>query len=113
MRLTDLKPRWIGVPNWSLPGRPYYIGVTFLCPHCDPNLPEHGPNRRQRLSAMFWPHIDPTGVNAEFPMNFQRNETQWDRWPTTDTFETLTLTPSIDVSAHGHWHGHIINGEIR
>lgn len=26
---------------------------------------------------------------------------------------TLTLTPSVDASKHGHWHGFITNGEIR
>jgi len=25
----------------------------------------------------------------------------------------LTVTPSIDASASGHWHGRITNGEIR
>ena len=25
----------------------------------------------------------------------------------------LTVTPSIDASASGHWHGFITNGEIR
>ncbi len=31
-----------------------------------------------------------------------------------DTFETLTLTPSIDanVDIAGHWHGFITNGEV-
>jgi hypothetical protein len=28
------------------------------------------------------------------------------------TFEDLTLTPSIDVSAAGHWHGFITNGDV-
>ncbi len=28
-------------------------------------------------------------------------------------FETMTITPSIDASASGHWHGFITNGEIR
>lgn len=26
-------------------------------------------------------------------------------------FETLTVSPSIDASASGHWHGNITNGE--
>jgi hypothetical protein len=30
-----------------------------------------------------------------------------------DTFETLTLSPSIDASPAGHWHGFIQNGEVR
>lgn len=28
-------------------------------------------------------------------------------------FNTLTVTPSIDASASGNWHGFITNGEIR
>jgi hypothetical protein len=32
----------------------------------------------------------------------------WQR--TGETFETLTLTPSVDCSAWGHWHGFITNG---
>lgn len=28
------------------------------------------------------------------------------------TFEALSVTPSIDASASGHWHGFITNGEI-
>jgi hypothetical protein len=28
-------------------------------------------------------------------------------------FESMSITPSIDASASGHWHGHVTNGEIR
>jgi hypothetical protein len=28
------------------------------------------------------------------------------------TFETISVTPSLDGSAGGNWHGHITNGEI-
>ena len=34
----------------------------------------------------------------------------WKR--TGENFETLTLTPSVDASAEGHWHGFITNGNI-
>jgi len=30
-----------------------------------------------------------------------------------NTFDAMTVTPSIDASASGHWHGFITNGEIR
>jgi hypothetical protein len=33
----------------------------------------------------------------------------WQR--TGETFETLTLAPSIDCSKWGHWHGLITNGD--
>lgn len=29
-----------------------------------------------------------------------------------DDFTTMSVTPSIDASASGDWHGHITNGEI-
>lgn len=29
-----------------------------------------------------------------------------------NSFETLTLEPSCDFSASGHWHGRITNGEV-
>jgi hypothetical protein len=28
-------------------------------------------------------------------------------------FATMSVTPSLDASASGHWHGFITNGEIR
>ena len=38
------------------------------------------------------------------------------RWQRTgDTFETISLSPSIDASSAdcgGHWHGWITNGEV-
>ncbi len=27
-------------------------------------------------------------------------------------FATMTVTPSLDASAAGHWHGHVTSGEI-
>lgn len=40
-----------------------------------------------------------------------KNDTAW-TMSSTD-FETLTVTPSIDAEAAGHWHGHITAGEIK
>lgn len=34
----------------------------------------------------------------------------WKR--TGETFDTLTLTPSINAEAAGHWHGFITNGDV-
>lgn len=115
MNLTDLKPHWIAPSNWAYKDRPYYIGLSFLCPHCSPELPEHGPTRRQRLAVSFWPHIDPTGVRAEM-------EAKYPGWYhkvgephariSGETFETITLEPSIGFESFGHWHGRITNGRI-
>jgi len=42
---------------------------------------------------------------------WRAREPAWDRQG--DTFDTLTLLPSIDFSGKGHWHGHITNGVIQ
>ncbi len=47
-----------------------------------------------------------------FPDGHKQESVRWTR--SGDTFETLTLTPSVDAASHGvgHWHGFITNGEI-
>jgi uncharacterized protein DUF6527 len=110
MKLTELSPRW-----FTIPGRIGPVGFTFLCPHC----------RNVRLAVAFhpaldggdpvslspsnlWPHMRPkdTGENISIvPPGIH-----WNR--TGDTFETINLTPSLDASNSGHWHGFITNGEI-
>lgn len=75
----------------------------------DPSVPpDPGAVRstKQRLSVSFdlaldgQPHVPDVAPDARW----------WHR--TGDTFETLTLTPSIDASAYGHWHGFITRGEV-
>lgn len=68
------------------------MGVTFECPtHRDTFC---------RLGVMF---ANPVDGGAVCPARHH-----WQR--TGETFETLTLTPSIN--AVDHWHGHINNGEV-
>jgi hypothetical protein len=100
MKLTDLNPRWIGVHGWSSDSV-FHIGVTFDSPL----------RSGQRLAALFTPPIDPAGLTAkhEWGVPFPEQK-HWQR--SGDTFATLTLSPSLDFSASGEWHGHIINGEI-
>lgn len=108
MKLTELDPRWFTFHGWAS-ASPFRVGMTFLCPHC----------RNERLGVLFDKPIDPDNValspTAGFdydPVKFGAglNMRVWNR--TGDTFETLTLTPSIDGSGVGHWHGFITNGEI-
>jgi hypothetical protein len=54
-----------------------------------------------QLTREFHEH---TGRFADQPMK------RWHR--SGETFETLTLTPSIDTSEHGHWHGNVTDGEV-
>lgn len=108
MRLTELEPRWVG---FTIPEGTARIGVGFLCPHC----------KDQRLVVFFRPFIDPSDIvrlalwklpDAPDPNTGVIRPVHW--WARTgEDFDTLTLTPSVDASNHGHWHGFIQNGEIR
>ncbi len=97
MRLVDLNPRWSGLSG------PIFDGVTFDCPHC----------KVQRIGITFTPPIDPNGLWNKIvqPTYFDRNV--WQRG-FGDTFETLTITPSVNakIDVAGHWHGYITNGEV-
>lgn len=98
MRLTDLEPRWI---TFSSNGA--RCGLTFLCPHC----------RTARLGAWF--HDPYCGVGypvSEWPL-FMLQHPDLKFWARTgEDFDTLTLSPSVDASSVGHWHGTITNGEV-
>ena len=106
MRLIDLAPRWFTIPQCA-PGIDVRIGLTFLCPHC----------RTQRLGVQFTPPLDREGVFATLGIKWPFGDGPvWQREG--DTFETITLTPSIDASGReridfdGHWHGFVRNGEV-
>jgi hypothetical protein len=101
MKLTDLNPRWIGTGGEGISDKdgnpvPYTHGVAIMfdCPcgcksdcviEFEPTL-ESGPSPRQDG------HV-------------------WHREG--DTFETLTLTPSIQRVGGCAWHGFITNGEVK
>lgn len=94
INLVDLEPKWVGNASWQ-------YGISFLCPCC----------KKQRLSISFEPVINPPewmqrGISGGKPEGVPL----WKRTGT--TFETLTLDPSMDFSASGHWHGNIINGKV-
>jgi hypothetical protein len=108
--LDDLQPRWVG-GRYGEPSR-HGMGVGFGCPCC------RGTARATRLVVYFANPVD-GGPPADdsFDHGFAEVDgalhNQHPRWTRAgDTFETLTLTPSIDASAHGHWHGFITCGTI-
>lgn len=101
MKLTDLNPRWIGLHGWSSDSI-FYIGLTFDSPF----------RKGQRLAVLFTPPIDPDGLMARYGWGLLfPDQKHWQR--SGDTFDTLTLSPSLDFSKHDEWHGHITNGEIK
>lgn len=107
MKLVDLDPHWIGLKGW-VASDPFYVGVSFLCPHCPVDASEHGKHRRRRLAVNFWPPIDPYDWLSRIikPPAIGHTRVRG------ETFDTLTLSPSIGFDNIGHWHGHIIDGKI-
>lgn len=106
MRLTDLNPRWVGAGGEGVTrdGQPvperHGIGVTFDCPcGCD--------------SPVFVPFANP--LDGGKPHLSRDADPAWQR--TGDTFETLTLVPSIQRVAYKQggcvWHGFVTDGEVR
>ena len=99
MRLTELEPRWIH-PNL----------FVFLCPHCkqwlltckNAVLSEH------EQFDLFEKTLGDDWNKLIVPANADCS------WTITgNSFDDYSVSPSIDASAAGHWHGHITNGEIK
>ena len=107
MKLTDLEPRWIH-PNV----------FVFLCPHCRKillsckNVQMSHKSQREIFEKEF-------GENWSDVVVWSKPEQAWSISGSvpTDTraafIMDLTVTPSIDASASGHWHGTITNGECQ
>lgn len=96
MKLLNLNPSW---EHWS--GREGRIGINFDCP-------VH--KKTHRVHVHFANPLD-----GEKPV--ERNHL-WTR--TGDSFDTLTLTPSVDYTKYDNgtvrdlscWHGFVSNGEV-
>lgn len=115
MRLTELDPRW-----FAEPGR-HGQGVTFRCPHCQDTTrdvyiavafanPLDGASPISLTPSTLWPTLSPRPDRSADPMTVPPGA-HWTREG--DAFATLTITPSVDASKSGHWHGFITTGEIR
>lgn len=123
MRLIDLDPRWL----LDASGR--RVGFIFISPKqiarhdgtsnpvpwrqtCFPfATPLH-----DQEPAVWKAMADLAGSDGEF--DFWQACNQGCGWKITGgienaTFETMTVTPSLDGSAGGLWHGFITNGEIK
>ena len=89
MRLADLDPGWFSTES----GRRGQ-GIHFLCPHC----------KNTHIIVLFSNPIDggPASIGEDLC------KPRWLR--TGDTFDTLTISPSIN--SPGHWHGWVKNGEV-
>jgi hypothetical protein len=98
VRLINLEPRW-----FCLEAGGARVGLTFDCPHC----------LAQRLGVAFHRQghaaIEDVYIRAHHGGN--PDGFIWELNSGED-FENLTLTPSIDASKSGHWHGFISGGEV-
>jgi hypothetical protein len=88
-----------------------HLGITFLCPHCHTvrlgiafaNPPGGGVQHSLETTSLMW-HVHEART-FDVPPGFH-----WHREG--EDFETMSLTPSVDASKSGHWHGCITNGEV-
>jgi hypothetical protein len=110
MKLSTLEPRWITLSQWASDD-PFYIGVSFLCPHCKVGpCPTCGKDQGHRLAVNFWPPIDPKQLMGRVFDPIPDNGGH--RRVSGETFDTLTLMPSIGFDNPPHFHGTITNGEV-
>lgn len=102
-RLIDLAPRWLEHDGQR-------IGFMFISP-ARPDFWQ---------TCMFAPterRVQRAAIAALIPREQDRCQVQMcnpaARWTaSTDDFATMSVTPSIDGSAGGLWHGFITNGQI-
>lgn len=101
MKLSELEPRWLSDNVF-----------VFRCPHCRNtwlSCKNAVISTGDQIDMFQAADLDPTGPRyAVVPM---RQDVIW-QWDSRD-FATMSVTPSIDASASGHWHGHITQGQIR
>jgi hypothetical protein len=100
MRLSELNPRWLSADVFSF-DCPHCRKVTLLC---------------KRIPLSFQDQVKLVNAAPEddedWPIDFIPMKVDC-VWSITGDFGSMTVTPSIDASASGHWHGFITNGEIR
>lgn len=109
-RLIELDPRYL-----EKEGR--RVGFTFLCPCCLKNRltcfsePTSFKDQVQTMhSAMKTVPED----EDDWPIDWVPSRTDYG-WKISnlEDFNITSVTPSIDASASGNWHGYITAGEIK
>jgi hypothetical protein len=100
MRLTELSPQWLDEAQTLF---------VFLCPHCRveylscKNVVMLAKEQRLLFEKAFGPDENLMVVGSEPDCAWQMSSKD---------FENMSITPLLDASKSGHWHGHITNGEI-
>jgi len=112
VKLTDLKPRRI-----------HPCMFIFLCPHCREiwlactTVPFMFKHQRELFEKEFgddWPFkVVPANPDFAWTVSSWWNSQTPNEIAEEEIFMSLSVTPSIDASASGHWHGFITQGEIK
>jgi len=99
MKLIELQPEWL------IPGKVF----IFMSPsgHKDWLLCKNIPMSMKEQFALFQDEYLRYKGRTVVPM---KEDVCWN---IEGNFEDLTVTPSIDASASGNWHGWITKGEIK
>lgn len=106
MRLSELEPRWL----INEPGRQLFV---FRCP--GPCCKERRrwlscKNFRMKLSEQI-DLFEAAGLEGSKVVVPMKADVCW-KITRAESWDTLTVSPSIDASPSGDWHGHIKNGGI-
>jgi hypothetical protein len=99
MKLTELEPEWLS-PDVFIFKSPSGHGDLLTCKRVPMSM-------RDQYELIY-------KENPKFkgkPVVMTVESMAW-RFAGND-FETMTVTPSIDASASGNWHGFIVNGGIK
>ena len=105
MRLVDLEPRWFA--HGDIP----HAVFVFKCPHCCTTAR----NVRLSCTVVAMKASDQQDIfNAAYGKDAVVVGCKFLGWTMKNgpSFETMSITPSLDASASGHWHGFITNGNI-
>lgn len=106
MKLTELEPRWIH-PNLFVFRCPHCRSVFLACKNVHMKMGEQFDLYEKEFGTPWSDMVVPAdsdfswAISGSIPAD-----------PKSAFAGDLTVTPSIDASASGHWHGHITNGEI-
>lgn len=111
MKLTDLEPRWLIKDGQR-------VGFIFRSPTrqtCWQSCFLASPPRREQWE-LFRQTLGVTNSEDSPRPDVQgcREGTHWTITPSIEMadFASLSVTPSLDGSAGGNWHGFITNGQI-
>ena len=98
MRLTDLSPRWLSKDVFMFRS-PTGAGDWITCKRVEMPF-------KDQCKLIYEDNPDLVGQTVVITVANMA-------WKFSgDDFDTMTITPSIDASASGNWHGFITNGVI-